>query len=97
MQNIGKLDSPHAIRIYEMMMQFYSHENKKGWLKISPDELITIFELPPSYAKNKSSIKQKIIDPSIKKINSNSNIRSEVEVRKVGRSIVQYSFKFEEK
>lgn len=97
-ENIGRVSSPYAMRLYGMMMQFYSKDTKSGWLKITPEELIYILQLPTSYQKNKGSILQKILKPAIKSLNKTSNIKAELTVSKrIGRSVKQYLITFKSK
>lgn len=92
LQSISSLNSIHAIRIYELCLQYL----KIGERKLAVDELKTMLGIEDQYSIFKQ-FNQWVLKPSIDQINKHTDIRIQVEpVRKL-RKIVALKFKIKSK
>lgn len=91
---MADLSSIHAIRIYEMMMQWRSTnivpsislEELRGRLGLAEDEYPRMYDF-----------KKRVLDHAIKVINENTDITVSYEQTKKGRTITGFVFKFKPK
>lgn len=89
LSEIAKLNSVHAVRVFELMMQWKSI----GQFTISLIELKAILCIENEYQKI-NDFKKRIIDLSIEQINRNTAYNLYVEQKKTGRRITHFHFKF---
>lgn len=87
LRNIAYFNSVHAIRIYELCMQY----KKLGKREISVDDLKKWLQVEENYSRW-DNFKNRVLTPSIKEINEKSDLLVEVEPLKRGRSIVALKF-----
>ncbi|WP_228394513.1 replication initiation protein, partial [Pseudomonas helleri] len=80
--DVAKMDSTHAIRMYELIMQWES----VGRREISIDELREWFQLQDKYPSIKD-FKLRVLDPAIAQINEHSPIMVGWTQKKTGRKI----------
>jgi plasmid replication initiation protein len=88
-----KFSSFHTIRLYELLMQF----QKTGERYISLDLLREIFQIGPKQYPRFNDFKRRVIDPSIKEIETKTNWIVVWEPISKGRKITSLSFLFEKK
>lgn len=81
--------SGHAIRLYELMMQF----RKTGWFDESLDELKTLFGVSDNYPLW-YDFRRKVIVPAVTEINEISKYKVKYETKKRGRKISRVTFFF---
>lgn len=81
--------SGHAIRLYELMMQF----KKTGWFDESVEELKSVFGVSDNYPLW-YDFKRKVIVPAVTEINEISNYNVKYETKKRGRKISRVTFFF---
>lgn len=86
---IMAMTSTHAVRIFEMLMQF----RDTGVCRISVKDIKERLDLTDSYPKF-SDFRRSVIEFSVKQINETSGIRVSVKYIKSGRSIESIEFKF---
>lgn len=92
LENISKMSSIYAIRLYELLAQWQTvgkREIEITWLR-------KIFELENSYPMMKD-FKKRVIEPAVKDINEFSNLNIEWTQRKTGREVTSLIFTFSEK
>ena len=87
--DVAKMDSTHAIRMYELIMQWES----VGRREISIDELREWFQLQEKYHSIKD-FKLRVLDPAIAQINEHSPIMVGWTQKKTGRKITHLIFDF---
>lgn len=93
-EQIARLTSVHAIRLYELLIQWRSTGKTpvidlakfRGQLGIGPDEYPRM-----------TNFKQRVLDPALKQINTYTDITAKYEQHKKGRSISGFSFTFTQK
>lgn len=81
--------SGHAIRLYELMMQF----RESGWMDESVEDLKTIFGVSDKYS-SWYEFKRNVIAPAVKEINKISKYSIKFELKKRGRKVVRVTFFF---
>ncbi len=86
-KNISKMSSLYAIRLYEMVKQW-----KRGWVEIPVDDFRTRLCLENDYSRI-YDLKKHVINPSMKEINSKSDITVSFEQKKTGRRVTHFVFK----
>ena len=92
LEKIGKLTSAHAVRLYELLLQYKeigSREIGLEWLK----ETLQIGE---GY-KLVKDFKRRVIDPSVSQINEHTDLSVTYENVKTGRSVTGLLFSISEK
>ena len=92
LENIGKMTSIYAIRLYELLAQWQSvgkREVEIDWLK----KQFEIEELYPAMC----DLKKRVIDPAVEDINTHSNYQVSWTQRKTGRRVTHLTFEFSEK
>lgn len=89
----AKLRSPHAVRLYELLMQWKS----SGTLLITVDDLRECLMLQDKY-KVYADLKKWVINPSIDDINASTDYQAAWDVyKKAGRKITSLKFTFTKK
>ena len=89
LSEIAKLNSAHAVRIFELMMQWKS----VGQFTISLADLKVILCIESEYQKI-NDFKKRVIDLSIEQINQNTTYTLSVDQQKTGRKVTHFCFKF---
>jgi plasmid replication initiation protein len=92
LDNISGLKSVHSIRIYELCQQFI----KAGNRLINMEDFRFLLALGDTYPQFKI-LNRDVIQPSLKEINSKSNLEIKVQQVKKGRKIHALHFIFKEK
>jgi plasmid replication initiation protein len=82
-------------RLYELLCQY----RDTGWVYLSIIDLKGYLDLIDEYGNqsydNWYDLKVNSIDPAIKEINNNTDIKLSYEVRKIGKKVIGIDFKFE--
>jgi plasmid replication initiation protein len=87
--DVAKMDSIHAIRMYELIMQWES----VGQREIGIDELREWFQLQDKYPSIKD-FKLRVLDPAVAQINEHSPIMVYWTQKKTGRKVTHLVFDF---
>lgn len=87
--DVAKMDSTHAIRLYELIMQWES----VGQREIGIDELREWFQLQDKYPSIKD-FKLRVLDSAIAQINEHSPIQVSWTQKKTGRKVTHLVFDF---
>jgi plasmid replication initiation protein len=90
--DIARMDSAHAIRLYEMLCQWRG----AGQREVSIEWLRNAYQLDDKYPAIKD-FKKRVIQPSIEQINEHSPLWAKWEQRKTGRRVSHLIFTFGEK
>ena len=90
--DVAKMDSTHAIRLYELLMQWDSI----GQREIEIDQLREWFQLENRYPSIKD-FKLRVLDPAVAQINEHSPLQVEWAQRKTGRKVTHLTFSFRPK
>lgn len=96
-EQISKLSSGYAMRLYEFFMQHLDKKTGKGWLDISLDDLRFRFGLLPTEYKAMKDFKLRVLDLSVIQINENTDLSANYTQKKQGRKIVGFKFEFKKK
>lgn len=83
--------SLYSWRILELLTQFES----TGWREFTVEDLAKTLELPDSYLKDFSRIKQRVIEPAVKELESKDGWIIKVAYKKAGRKISRVRFDFQ--
>ena len=92
LEKIGKLSSVHAVRLYELLLQYLGLGNREF-------EILRLKEtlgMNVEYADIKN-FKKRVIDVSVKQINTHSDITTSYTQRKTGRNVTHLNFKIDAK
>lgn len=89
LKDVAKFKCSYSIRFYELLIQF----KKRDTLSVDVDWLRTALQLGDKYPRT-SDIKKYVVIPSIKDINSFSNLSVEFSQIKRGKEITQFVFKY---
>jgi len=90
--DIARMDSAHAIRLYELLCQW----RDAGQREVSIEWLRNAFQLGDKYPAIKD-FKKRVIQPSIEQINEHSPLWVKWDQRKTGRRVSHLVFTFGEK
>lgn len=90
--DIAKMNSAHAIRLYELLMQWQSQKLRM----ITVEDLRHFLQLDDKYPLM-ADLRRWVIEPSVKQINEHSPINVAWAPKKTGRRITHLAFSFEEK
>lgn len=90
--DVARMDSAHAIRLYELLCQW----RDVGQREVSIDWLRDAFQLGDKYPAIKD-FKKRVIQPSIEQINEQSPLWVKWDQRKTGRRVSHLVFTFGEK
>ena len=96
-EQVAELSSSYAMRLYEFFMQHLDKKTGKGWLDISLDDLRFRFGLLPAEYKRMFDFKKRVLEFSLKQINTKTDLSATYTQRKQGRVIVGFRFDFERK
>jgi plasmid replication initiation protein len=94
LQQVSKLSSAYAIRLYELLISWRSTgivpmrdlNDFRQQLGVAEDEYNRMYDF-----------KNRVLEPAIKQINDHADIKVKYEQHKKGRSIIGFSFKFKQK
>lgn len=89
LQNVARMRSSYSVRLYELLCQWQSVGEKEvavTWLR---EQWQIEGEYPRMF-----DFKRKVIDVAVKEVNEHSNLWVEYGVRKQGRMVVAFQFKF---
>ena len=92
LEKIGKLSSVHAVRLYELLVQYLSlgqRELEISWLK----EILTLTTEYPRL----DNLKRWVIDVAVAQINAHTDITTRYTQRKTGRNVTHLNFKIDAK
>ncbi|WP_028301871.1 RepB family plasmid replication initiator protein [Oceanospirillum beijerinckii] len=92
LQEIGELDSAHAIRLYEILVQYKA----AGCREVLVEDLKEMMQLEDRYNKI-AELKRRVIDPAVDQINKHTTLTVTYDQMKQGRKIVAFVFSFEQK
>ena len=96
-EQVAELTSSYAMRLYEFFMQHLDKKTGKGWLEISLDDLRFRFGLLPTEYQAMKDFKKRVLELSLKQINTKTDLSATYTQRKQGRVIVGFRFEFERK
>ena len=94
LKQIKDLNSTYALRIFEILMQWFSVGKTPP---ITIENLRTRLGIEEHQYKTMGNFKSRVLDHAIKEINDNTNITAAYEQHKEGRRIVGFTFKFKTK
>lgn len=92
LRDVAKMTSAHAIRLYEMLMQWKS----QGQCIISVQDLKSSMMLEDKYSLM-ADFRRWVIEPAVKQINEYTPVKVTWETKKTGRRITHIQFNFEHK
>ena len=92
LEKIGKMSSAHAVRMYELLVQYLS----LGKREFKIEMLKNILGLDGEYASI-IDLKKRVIDLSVKQINTHTDITTSYTQRKTGRAVTHLTFKIDAK
>ena len=93
LKNVSQFKSTYGVRIYELLKQW---QHSKKHIDIALDDLKEMLLLGKTYDRM-SNLKQRIIEPSIKDINTYSDLNVKYENIKKGRKIIAFRLIFKPK
>lgn len=96
-EQIARLSSGYAMRLYEFFMQYFDKKLGKGVLDISLEDLRFRLGLLPNEYERMGNFKSRVLDYSVSEINKHTNLIVSYSQKKNGRSIVGFCFDFREK
>jgi plasmid replication initiation protein len=89
LKNIARLDSSHAIRLYEILQRY----RDKGYRILSIDELKSMLGIPDKYAQYRE-FKRRVIEPAVQQLDTKTNLRVSYSVANKGRKVTHLEFNF---
>lgn len=89
--NMVQLTSTHAIRVYELIVMWYSQNQTYKELEI--DEFKDLLGLGLKY-KQTGQLNQFVIEPVVEQINGRTDFQLEIKLRKIGRSFQYIQLRF---
>ena len=92
LEKIGKLTSAYAVRLYELLVQYLSLGKREFEVEWIRDALDLISEYPAL-----KDLKKRVIDSSVKQINTHTDITTSYTQRKTGRNVTHLNFKIQAK
>ena len=92
LEKIGNLSSVHAVRMYELLVQYLSLGKREFAVEWLRDTLDLIEEYPAL-----KDLKKRVIDVSVTQINTHTDITTSYTQRKTGRAVTHLNFKIQAK
>jgi plasmid replication initiation protein len=92
LEKIGKLSSVHAVRMYELLVQYMSL-GKREFEIVALKAMMGVSE---EY-KRLDHFKERVIDSSVQQINAHTDITTRYTQRKTGRNVTHLNFKIDAK
>ena len=93
LQQVASLKSIHAIRLYELLIQYRT----VGKLEISLSDLRLKLGIADGKYPTMNNFKARVLDVGIQQINEHSDITAKYEQVKQGRTITGFTFTFKQK
>ena len=93
LQQVASLKSIHAIRLYELLIQYRT----VGKIEISLNDLRLKLGIADGKYPTMNNFKARVLDVGIQQINEHSDIIVKYEQAKTGRTIVGFKFSFKQK
>ena len=93
LQQVASLKSIHAIRLYELLIQYRT----VGKLEISLSDLRLKLGIADGKYPTMNNFKARVLDVGIKQINEHTDITAKYEQVKQGRTIIGFKFSFKQK
>lgn len=93
LQQVASLKSVHAIRLYELLIQYRT----VGKVEISLDDLRLKLGIAVKEYPRMDNFKNRVLDVGIQQINEHSDITAKYEQVKQGRTIIGFKFSFRQK
>lgn len=93
LDRIGEMTSSHAVRLYELLIQY----RKTGERDLSLTWLREKFQMAPDEYKLTADFIKRVIDVAVNQINQHSDIQVSYQTKKTGRAISHFSFKIKSK
>ena len=93
LQQVASLKSVHAIRLYELLIQYRT----VGKVEINISDLRLKLGINESEYPRMDNFKARVLDIGIQQINEHSDITAKYEQVKTGRTIVGFKFSFKQK
>lgn len=87
LQNVSNLSTFYSHRLYELFAQF----KKTGERRVSLERLRTMLDLGERY-QNVRNLRQRVIDPSVKEINAETDLEVSYDALRKGRTITGFQF-----
>lgn len=87
LKQIGNLSSFYAVRLYELMSQFF----KLGQRECTLDQLRQMLDLGEKY-RDVKDMRKRVLDPALKELNAGTDLAVTAEPRRQGRKIVGFHF-----
>lgn len=87
LKQLGNLSSFYAVRLYELMSQFF----KLGERSCTLEQLRQMLDLGDKYQDVKD-MRKRVLDPALKELNAGTDLAVTAEPRRQGRKIVGFSF-----
>ncbi|WP_218110668.1 replication initiation protein [Ostreibacterium oceani] len=94
LSHITQLTSVYAIRIYELIVSWYSQNQPYKEYKI--DDFKELLQIGDKYSQF-GEFKSRVITPALKQINAHTDFEFEISYRKVGRSFKYIQLRFNRK
>ena len=94
MHQVSSLSSGYAVRMYELLICWRS-TGKTPFIELQ--DLRSKLGILENEYHRMHDFKKRIIEPSLKKINEHTDITATYEQRKLGRTITDFSFSFQQK
>lgn len=94
---IANLNSRYAMRLFEILMQYYDKKKLSGWAELSLSDLRFSLGLKINEYQQMNNFKNRVLDLSIAQINENTDYSVSYEQRKQGRKIVGFRFDIKSK
>jgi len=92
LEKIGRMSSAHAVRLYELLIQYLSAKKREVEIKWLKD----ILQLTDEYTRI-SDFKKRVIDVAVSQINEHSDIKVSYTQKKTGRLITHFVFDIKSK
>ena len=92
LEKIGHLSSVHAVRLYELLLQYLGLGKREFEIPRLKETLGMEGEYPDI-----DNFKKRVIDSSVKQINAHTDITTSYTQRKTGRNVTHLNFKIDAK
>jgi len=89
LKNVVRMSSTYGARIYELLIQWLD----SGEREVSVEWLREVLQIKEKY-KAMNNFKARVLEPAIKDINNNSDLKVGVTQRKTGTKVTHLKFKF---
>lgn len=89
---ISNLQSVYSIRLYELLMQYQNRAKRERSFTV--EDFKHLLELETEYNLF-SNLKNRVIEPAVREINSKTNLLTQVEYIKMGKKVIKLKFVFD--